>query len=77
MEWKYGVIINKYANSMKSIVFMGLTVKINHATELIKRWQKHSFIFFWVGFAGLQKNESVFCASAIEILIIFCAVAVF
>jgi hypothetical protein len=56
---------------------MGLTVKINHATELIKRWQKHSFIFFWVGFAGLQKNESVFCASAIEILIIFCAVAVF
>ena len=34
---------------MKSIVFMALTVKINHATELIKRWQKHSFIFFgWV-----------------------------
>lgn len=49
----------------------------NLATELIKRWRKHSFIFFRGGFVLLQKNESVFCASAIEIQIIFCAVAVF
>ena len=52
-------------------------MEIKLATELIKRWRKHSFIFFRGGFVLLQKNESVFCASAIEIQIIFCAVAVF
>ena len=41
------------------------------------RWRKHSFIFFRVGFEEWQKNESVFCAMAIEIQIIFLCVGGF
>jgi len=44
-----------------------------------KRWRKHSFIFFRVWLAALQKNESVFCA--LEWVgffsnLFFCAVAI-
>jgi len=34
------------------------------AMERIKRWEKHSFIFFAVGLCVGKKNESVFCALA-------------
>lgn len=39
---------------------------VSTADFFSKRWQKHSFIFLWVGFVRWKKNESVFCALALE-----------
>jgi len=61
------------------VQYIELFINKDFATKRNKALAKTLFHFFsgWV-FEGGKKNESVFCAVAIEIQIIFfCAVAVF